>query len=141
VICFFETIENKKKNSRIELAFKQQEDTSEETNVEMKIIIKTNSKEIQNIFHSIHQSVRLFIKKWIVYVTENIKVLLHKKSRLNKSTKNSLNISLNIKDKNPLKSPSSIINCAFCGISFSFDNQTLECDKCNKKKFSKKKKK
>ena len=139
IINFFEKTDEKELSS-VELSFKQSLETPQ---TKMNITIKSNVKEIKNLFFPIHQSVRIFVKKWIVEnITENIKAKLTKNNKINENSEDSLKISLSVNKilQKPKKNQSSVVNCAFCGISFSMDSETLECDKCNFFIFQKKKK-
>ena len=127
----------------------------------MKVRIKSNEPNIQLLFFSIHHSVQEFIQKWIVSnVTKKINVQLLKfktdSDDMNDSSlltsrplisqtlseqqedldiQISSSLSLLPKKKNALNSSdnqnSTQVNCAFCGLTFSVDDNLIECDKCD----------
>ena len=139
----FYLIENDSTKAKtfIELEFIDNKESSSQ--VLMKILIKSSLFDLNLFYSSLHQTIQLFVKEWIVpefYNTIKIKIMKKKENKEIESIQNFFRISENLELKDEIVQYNNTIEkreieklrCFNCGFLISLEDlKQNTCDKCN----------
>ena len=145
VIFIFE--DSKKFETLLKLEMKEKSvNNKEKCDTPMELTIRTNVKEPNAIFESIHLCIKNFIEQWVVLgVSKNINVKITKNVSLDQSIETTEKINVGVKkiERNPMhsgniffeESPKKVLtaNCLGCGFMISINEATTNCDICYEK--------